>query len=220
LYFGKRIFDLFFASVALILSAPIIVIAILAIKLESRGNSVYKQRRVGRDGEYFELFKLRTMVIGAENLGAGLAVDQGDARITPIGKILRRTSIDELPNLVNVLKGEMSIVGPRPTVQQQVDKYTQRQRGRLKTKPGIAGWAQLHGRATLPWHKRIELDLWYVDNASLKLDFKILRATLTQVVRGDGIYRGKTGGWRDDLQESKSTASNECQDSAIDMSRR
>ena len=130
-------------------------------------------------------------------MGAGLAVDAGDARITRLGAILRRTSLDELPNLVNVLRGEMSIVGPRPTVQVQVDRYSERQRGRLSVRPGLTGWAQIHGRASLPWHERIELDLWYVEHASLALDLRILKRTAQMVAGGDGLYRGETGGWRE-----------------------
>jgi lipopolysaccharide/colanic/teichoic acid biosynthesis glycosyltransferase len=137
------------------------------------------------------------MVHGAEGMGAGLAVDAGDARITRVGAVLRRTSLDELPNLNNVLRGEMSIVGPRPTVQVQVDRYTERQRGRLSVRPGITGWAQVNGRASLPWHERIELDLWYVEHASLALDLRILAATVRMVLGGHGLYRGETGGWRE-----------------------
>ena len=130
-------------------------------------------------------------------MGAGLAIDAGDDRITRVGALLRRTSIDELPNLVNVLRGEMSLIGPRPTVQVQVDRYTDRQRGRLALRPGITGWAQVNGRASLPWHARIELDLWYAEHASLRLDLQILAATLRMVLGGQGLYRGETGGWRE-----------------------
>ena len=140
----------------------------MLIRLETHGHPIYRQRRVGRDGMPFELYKLRTMVSGAETMGAGLAINAGDSRITRLGAILRRTSVDELPNLVNVLRGEMSIVGPRPTVQVQVDRYTERQRGRLSVLPGLTGWAQIQGRASLPWSERIELDLWYVEHASLR----------------------------------------------------
>ena len=173
-----------------------------AIRLESAGHAVFRQRRVGRDGEPFELFKLRTMVHGAEGMGAGLVVDKGDARITRVGAFLRRTSLDELPNLINVLRGEMSLIGPRPTVQVQVDRYDERQRGRLLTRPGITGWAQVNGRASLPWHERIELDLWYVEHASLWLDVKIMWRSLRMVVGGHGLYRGETGGWRQPPRES------------------
>jgi lipopolysaccharide/colanic/teichoic acid biosynthesis glycosyltransferase len=166
------------------------------IRLESHGHPVYRQRRVGRDGVPFELYKLRTMVSGAERMGKGLAVDEGDDRITRLGRVLRRLSLDELPNLVNVLRGEMSIVGPRPTVQVQVDRYSDRQRRRLEALPGITGWAQINGRASLPWHERIELDIWYVEHASLRLDVEIVARTLRMVTTGHGLYRGETGGWR------------------------
>ena len=168
----------------------------MLIRLETHGHPIYRQRRVGRDGAPFELYKLRTMVSGAETMGAGLAVDAGDSRITRLGGVLRRTSMDELPNLVNVLRGEMSIVGPRPTVQVQVDRYSERQRGRLDVRPGLTGWAQIQGRASLPWHERIELDLWYVEHESLRLDLRIIWRTAAMVLGGDGLYRGETGGWR------------------------
>jgi lipopolysaccharide/colanic/teichoic acid biosynthesis glycosyltransferase len=150
----------------------------------------------GRRGEPFELFKLRTMVPGAETMGAGLIVDQGDDRITRVGALLRRTSLDELPNLINVVRGEMSLVGPRPTVQVQVDRYTERQMRRLDARPGITGWAQVNGRASLPWSERIELDIWYLEHATLRLDLKILLLSARMAITGHGLYRGETGGWR------------------------
>ena len=193
----KRALDLLGAGAALVAASPLLAIATVAIRLESPGHPIYRQRRVGRDGRAFEVYKLRTMVAGAESMGSGLAVDVGDARITRVGALLRRTSVDELPNLVNVLRGEMSLVGPRPTVQVQVDRYTERQRGRLRVRPGITGWAQVTGRASLPWHERIELDLWYVEHAGLRLDLRILVLTGRMVLGGDGLYRGETGGWRE-----------------------
>jgi lipopolysaccharide/colanic/teichoic acid biosynthesis glycosyltransferase len=196
-YRGKRALDVAVASAGLVVSAPVLAVAALLVRLETHGHALYRQRRVGRDGEPFELYKLRTMVHGAETMGAGLAVNVGDDRITRVGAVLRRTSLDELPNLFNVLQGEMSIVGPRPTVQVQVDRYTERQRGRLSVRPGITGWAQINGRASLPWHERIELDLWYVEHASLALDLRILAATVRMVLTGHGLYKGETGGWRE-----------------------
>jgi lipopolysaccharide/colanic/teichoic acid biosynthesis glycosyltransferase len=196
-YRGKRALDVAIASVALVVSAPLLALAALLIRLETHGHPIYRQRRVGRDGVPFELYKLRTMVSGAESMGAGLALSAGDARITRLGALLRRTSLDELPNLVNVLRGEMSVIGPRPTVQVQVDRYTERQRGRLAVLPGLTGWAQIQGRASLPWSERIELDLWYVEHASLALDLRILWRTVRMVVGGDGLYKGETGGWKD-----------------------
>ena len=192
-YRGKRALDVTVAAVVLAAGAPALAVAALLIRLESEGHPIYRQRRVGRDGVPFELYKLRTMVSGAETMGAGLAIDVGDSRITRLGAILRRTSLDELPNLVNVLRGEMSIVGPRPTVQVQVDRYTPRQRGRLSVPPGLTGWAQIQGRASLPWSERIELDLWYVEHASLALDLRILWRTVRMVVSGHGLYKGENG---------------------------
>jgi lipopolysaccharide/colanic/teichoic acid biosynthesis glycosyltransferase len=155
---------------------------------------LYRQRRVGRDGVDFELLKLRTMVVGAEHRGAGYAVDKGDARITGVGRVLRRLSLDELPQLWNVVRGDMSVIGPRPTLRYQVDRYSDRQRRRLEVKPGITGWAQVHGRAALPWEDRIELDVWYVEHRSPLLDMKILARTPRALFAG--TYRGATGGWR------------------------
>ena len=166
------------------------------MRLESPGHPIYTQTRVGKDGALFEIYKLRTMVHGAEFTGAGLAIHEGDDRITRLGRFLRRYSLDELPNLWNVLRGEMSIIGPRPTLQVQVDQYTDRERGRLAVKPGITGWAQVNGRASLPWSERIELDLWYVEHRTLSLDFEILVRTVRMVVTGQGLYKGETGGWR------------------------
>jgi lipopolysaccharide/colanic/teichoic acid biosynthesis glycosyltransferase len=191
-----RALDIAIASIALVLTSPILAAAMVAIRLESRGSPIYRQRRVGRDGVPFEMLKLRTMVSGAESIGAGMAVNYGDPRITRVGAILRRWSLDELPNLVNVLRGEMSIVGPRPTIQAQVDQYTPEQRRRLEVKPGITGWAQVNGRASLPWPERIELDVYYVEHRSLALDLRILAMTARMLVTGHGLYKGETGGWR------------------------
>jgi lipopolysaccharide/colanic/teichoic acid biosynthesis glycosyltransferase len=192
----RRAFDVAVAATGLALSSPLLVLAWVAIRLESRGGAIYRQRRVGLDGREFDVLKLRTMVDGAERLGAGLAVDKGDARITRIGALLRRTSLDELPNLVNVLRGEMSIVGPRPTLPGQVAQYTERELGRLAVRPGITGWAQVNGRASLPWSERIELDLWYIEHRSWRLDLEILLRSARMVFAGDGLYKGETGGWK------------------------
>jgi lipopolysaccharide/colanic/teichoic acid biosynthesis glycosyltransferase len=193
----KRALDLVVAAAGLVLAAPVLAAAVAAIRLESRGHPIYRQRRVGRGGRPFEVYKLRTMVSGAEGLGAGLAVDEGDTRITRVGALLRRTSLDEVPNLVNVLHGEMSLVGPRPTLQVQVDRYTDRQRRRLEARPGITGWAQINGRASLPWAERIELDIWYLEQATLRLDLRILALSARMAVTGHGLYRGESGGWRE-----------------------
>jgi len=191
----RRVFDVIVAGVALVLTAPVLLAAIVAIRVESAGHPIYRQRRVGRHGEPFDMFKLRTMVSGAEHIGAGIAVNYGDPRITRVGHLLRRFSIDELPNLVNVMRGEMSIIGPRPTIQVQVDQYTERQRRRLEVKPGLTGWAQVNGRASLPWQDRIELDIWYVEHQSIAIDMRIIAMTIRMLVKGEGLYKGKTGGW-------------------------
>jgi lipopolysaccharide/colanic/teichoic acid biosynthesis glycosyltransferase len=191
----RRAFDIGVATLALALAAPLLALAVAAIKLESRGPAIFRQRRVGKDGRPFDVLKLRTMVDGAEHVGAGLAIDAGDARITRVGALLRRSSLDELPNLLNVLRGEMSLIGPRPTLPTQVEQYTERQRGRLAIKPGITGWAQVNGRAALPWSQRIELDLYYIEHRSLALDLRILARTPALVLAGSGLYKGATGGW-------------------------
>ncbi|MDX6689132.1 MAG: hypothetical protein QOG15_589 [Solirubrobacteraceae bacterium] len=193
----RRAFDVVVATTMLVVTSPLLLVAIVAIRLESAGSPIYRQRRVGRDGREFDVIKLRTMVAGAETIGAGLAVDAGDARITRVGALLRRTSLDEVPNLVNVLKGEMAIIGPRPTIPVQVAQYTERERGRLAVRPGITGWAQVNGRTSLPWPERIELDLWYIEHRSWRLDAQILVRSARQVLGGEGIYKGATGGWRD-----------------------
>jgi lipopolysaccharide/colanic/teichoic acid biosynthesis glycosyltransferase len=182
------------ASLGLALASPFLAASALAIKLEDRGPVLYRQRRVGRGGEEFELLKLRTMVVGAETQGAGWAVNKGDPRITRVGRLLRRLSLDELPQLWNVVRGEMSLIGPRPTLAYQVERYTDRQRRRLEVKPGITGWAQIHGRARLPWEERIELDVWYVEHRSPLVDLKILLRTPLALF--GGTYKGETGGWR------------------------
>jgi len=191
----KRAFDVTIALAGSIVAAPVIALLSIAIRLESPGRAIYRQTRVGRGGELFSIYKLRTMVRGAEFTGAGLAIQEGDDRITRVGNLLRRYSLDELPNLWNVVRGEMSIVGPRPTLQVQVEQYSERQRGRLEVKPGITGWAQVNGRASLPWSERIELDLWYVEHRSLALDLKIVARTVEMVLNGKGLYKGEAGGW-------------------------
>jgi len=189
----NRAADVALGAVGLALTSPLLAAGALAVKLQDGGPVLYRQRRVGKDGEEFELLKLRTMVVGAEKLGAGYAVDRGDPRITRTGRLLRRLSIDELPQLWNVVRGEMSLIGPRPTLRYQVERYDERQRRRLEVKPGITGWAQIHGRAALPWEDRIELDVWYVEHRSPKVDLKILARTPLALF--GGTYKGETGGW-------------------------
>jgi lipopolysaccharide/colanic/teichoic acid biosynthesis glycosyltransferase len=190
----NRALDIAIAGAGLVVSSPFVALGALAVKLEDRGPVLYKQVRVGKDGADFELLKLRTMIVGAETKGAGFAVDKGDSRITRIGRFLRKSSIDELPQLWNVVRGDMSIIGPRPTLRYQVDQYDEEQLHRLDVKPGITGWAQIHGRAQLPWAERIELDLWYVRHHNWKTDLLILLRTPLALF--GGTYKGPSGGWR------------------------
>jgi lipopolysaccharide/colanic/teichoic acid biosynthesis glycosyltransferase len=195
----RRTVDILVSACVLLLASPLLALAAIAIRLESAGHPIYRQRRSGLDGRPFDVMKLRTMVDGAEHIGAGLAINTNDSRITRVGAFLRRTSLDELPNLLNVLRGEMSLIGPRPTLPVQVEQYTARQRGRLRVKPGITGWAQVNGRTSLPWSDRIELDLYYIANRSLLLDLRILWRTVAIVLGGSGMYKGHAGGWEGEL---------------------
>ena len=182
-----RVIDILISSLALIVLSPVLAIAAAAIKLGSRGPVLYRQRRAGRDGREFEMLKLRTMVEGSDPVGVGTAVVRDDPRVTRAGRFLRRTSLDEIPNLVNVLRGEMAIVGPRPTIPAQVKDYTSRQRRRHEVRPGITGWAQVQGRAGIPWEERIELDVEYVERRSLRLDLRILAKTIRLIATGHGL---------------------------------
>ena len=190
----NRAADVLIAGTALVVASPLLGIAALAVKLEDGGPVLYRQTRVGKDGAEFELVKLRTMVVGAETMGAGYAVNEGDSRITRAGRMLRRLSLDELPQLWNVVRGEMSVIGPRPTLRYQVERYSPHQRRRLDVKPGITGWAQIHGRAALPWGDRIELDVFYVERRTAWLDLKILARTPFALF--NGTYKGASGGWK------------------------
>jgi len=190
----NRALDVALAGAGLAVASPLLAAAAVAIKLEDGGPVLYRQTRVGKDGGDFELLKLRTMIVGAEQQGAGFAVDRGDSRITRVGRLLRRTSLDELPQLLNVVRGEMSLIGPRPTLRYQVERYSDHQRRRLDVLPGITGWAQIHGRASLAWAERIELDVWYVEHRSPLTDLLILLRTPLALF--GGTYKGATGGWR------------------------
>ncbi len=177
----KRWFDIILSLVLLVIFSPFIVIIALAIKITSPGEIVFRQQRVGRYGKNFYLLKFRSMVKNAQFFGSGMLLEENDARITLLGKFLRKTSLDELPQLINVLKGEMSIVGPRPAPLHHLPKYDDEQRRRLQVRPGITGWAQVNGRLALYWPQRIELDVWYIDHYSLWLDCKILIKTALTV---------------------------------------
>ena len=190
----NRALDVAIAGAGLAITSPLLAAAAIAVKLDDRGPVLFKQTRVGKHGRDFELLKLRTMVVGAEKQGAGYAVNVGDSRITRVGAVLRRTSLDELPQLWNVVRGDMSLIGPRPTLRYQVERYTERQRRRLEVLPGITGWAQIHGRAALSWDERIELDVWYVDHRSPLTDLLILLRTPLALF--GGTYKGDSGGWR------------------------
>jgi lipopolysaccharide/colanic/teichoic acid biosynthesis glycosyltransferase len=190
----NRVADAALAGVGLAIASPALALAAAAIKLQDGGPVLYRQRRVGLNGQEFELVKLRTMEVGAEHKGTGYAVNEGDPRITRVGRLLRRLSVDEIPQLWNVVRGDMSLIGPRPTLAYQVECYTPRQRRRLEVRPGVTGWAQIHGRARLPWDERIELDVWYVEHRSPWVDLKILARTPRALFAG--TYKGESGGWR------------------------
>ncbi len=183
-----RILDVAIAALALVVTSPLLLLAAIAIRLDSPGPAIYRARRTGMHGEEFELLKLRTMYQGADPVGVGSPVYPGDARVTRVGRLLRRFSLDELPNLVNVLTGELAIVGPRPTLAAQVEAYTPHQRRRLEVRPGLTGWAQVNGRAGIPWEERIELDVWYVQHRTFVLDLRILARTVALLVTGRGLY--------------------------------
>ena len=191
----KRAVDIAGATVGLILAAPLLLAGAVAILLEDGWPVLFSQRRPGLHGEPFTILKLRTMVKGAVSQGPGIAVNAGDRRILRCGDVLRKSAVDELPQLVNVLRGEMALVGPRPTVQEQVDRYTPHQMRRLDMKPGLTGWSQIQGRTSIPWSQRIELDIWYVDHWSLGLDLRIVLRTFAQLARPAETYKGTTGGW-------------------------
>jgi lipopolysaccharide/colanic/teichoic acid biosynthesis glycosyltransferase len=191
----KRAMDLAIACLAAVVVLPLMAVIAIVIRLDSRGPALLRQTRVGRHGEDFELLKFRTMVVGAHTMGSGWLIAERDPRITRVGHFLRRWSLDELPQLFNVLRGDMSIIGPRPTLRYQVDQYTDFQRRRLEVRPGITGWAQVQGRNDLSWPARIELDVHYVEHRSLRLDLEILRRTVRVLATPSGIYNEARGDW-------------------------
>lgn len=184
----KRMIDILVSSMGMFIFSPLGVLMLILIKLDSKGPIFFKQERVGKDGHPFQIFKFRTMVEGAVHMGAGYLIEKDDFRITRVGKFLRRTSLDELPQLINILRGEMSLVGPRPTLRYQVEQYDDWQKRRLLVKPGVTGWAQIHGRNELSWNERIEYDIWYLEHWSVSLDLKILMKTLWIVLKRKGLY--------------------------------
>ena len=181
----KRFLDVTASFLGLVLLSPLLLAVSLLIKIDSRGPVIFRQKRIGRNGKVFEIYKFRSMCVGAEKTGSGVYSGKGDARVTRIGKILRATSIDELPQLLNILKGEMSFVGPRPPLTYhpwKYEEYTDFQKRMFEVRPGITGWAQVNGRKDVEWHKRIELNIWYVDHMSLLLDIKIMFMTAFKVL--------------------------------------
>ena len=192
---AKRALDVAIAGLAAAIAGPFMLLIALAIRLEDRGPALLRQSRVGMHGEDFDLLKFRTMIADAHTVGSGWLVAERDPRITRVGRVLRKWSLDELPQMFNVLRGEMSIVGPRPTLRYQVDQYTPFQRRRLDAKPGITGWAQIRGRNSLRWPERIELDVWYVEHQSLRLDLLILLRTVPMILKPSGVYNEARGDW-------------------------
>lgn len=181
----KRFLDVTASFLGLVLLFPLLLTVSILIKIDSRGPVIFRQKRIGRNGKVFEIYKFRSMCVGAEKTVSGVYSGKGDARVTRIGKILRATSIDELPQLLNILKGEMSFVGPRPPLTYhpwKYEEYTDFQKRMFEVRPGITGWAQVNGRKDVEWHKRIELNVWYVDHMSLLLDIKIMFMTAFKVL--------------------------------------
>lgn len=192
----KRFLDVTASFLGLVLLSPLMLAVSILIKIDSRGPVIFRQTRIGRNGKVFEIYKFRSMCVGAEKNGSGVYSGKGDARVTRIGKILRATSIDELPQLLNILKGEMSFVGPRPPLTYhpwKYEEYTDSQKRMFEVRPGITGWAQVNGRKDVEWHKRIELNVWYVDHMSLLLDIKIMFMTAFKVLtKADNENSGAT----------------------------
>ncbi len=181
----KRCMDIILALLVLIFASPVMLITAIAIKLDSKGAVIFKQKRLGLDGKEFEIMKFRSMCVGAENTGSGVYSGKNDARVTKVGKFIRATSIDELPQVINILRGDMSFIGPRPPLTYHpwpLTEYTEEQKRMFAVRPGITGWAQVHGRKDVEWNKRIVLNVWYVDNCSFKLDVKIFFMTIFKVI--------------------------------------
>jgi lipopolysaccharide/colanic/teichoic acid biosynthesis glycosyltransferase len=194
--FGKRLIDILVSLMALaVLWLPMLIVA-LVVKLDSPGPAIFRQERLGRDGKVFHIYKFRSMCLNAEHTGSGVYSEKGDSRVTKVGRILRATSIDELPQFINILRGDMSFIGPRPPLTYHpwpIDSYTQEQKRMFEVRPGVTGWAQVNGRKGVEWNKRIKLNVWYVDNVSLWLDLKIFFMTIAKVAsNADNANTGAT----------------------------
>lgn len=196
----KRAFDIVLSLLILIVLAIPLLLVALAIKLDSKGPVIFRQERVGRNGKVFQIYKFRTMCVGAEHTGSGVYSEKGDTRVTRVGRILRATSVDELPQAINILKGDMSFIGPRPPLTYHpwpYEEYTEQQLRMFEVRPGITGWAQVNGRKTVEWNERIKLNVWYVDHVSFRLDVKIFFLTFFKVLsNADNVSEGATVGDR------------------------
>ena len=194
--FFKRAFDLLISVFALLLTWPLLLLVAVLVKIDSKGPVLFKQERLGRGGRIFKILKFRSMVVDAEHTGSGVYSEKGDARVTRIGRFIRATSLDELPQLFNILRGDMALIGPRPPLTYHpwpIGEYTDEQRRMFEIRPGITGWAQVNGRKGVEWHKRIELNVWYVDHVSFWLDVKIFFLTIFKVLkRSDNANVGET----------------------------
>lgn len=182
--FFKRLIDILISFTGLVILLPIILLTALAVKIESKGPIIFKQERLGKGGKVFKIYKFRSMCVGAEHTGSGVYSGKGDARVTKVGRFIRATSIDELPQFFNILKGDMSLIGPRPPLTYHpwtVDKYTKEQFRMFSVRPGLTGWAQINGRKDVEWNKRIELNCWYTENISFWLDIKIFFISIFKV---------------------------------------
>lgn len=200
----KRVMDVFFSAILLILGAIPLLIVALIVKLESKGPALFKQERLGMNGKVFKIYKFRSMVVGAEKQGSGVYSGKNDARVTKVGKIIRATSIDELPQLINILKGEMSFIGPRPALTYHpwpFEEYTEEQKKMFAVRPGVTGWAQVNGRKEVEWPRRIEMNVWYVENMSFLLDLKIFFKTIIKVfTNADNVNSTETAKWGNDAK--------------------
>ena len=210
----KRLFDIVLSFIGLVILSPLFLIISLLIKIDSRGPVIFKQERIGKDEKLFNIYKFRSMCVGAEQQGTGQYSFSGDPRVTRVGKIIRATSLDEIPQLVNILKGDMSFVGPRPPLTYhpwKIEEYTPEQRRMFEVRPGITGWAQVNGRKEVEWHERIRLNVWYVDHCSLLLDLKIIFKTVAKVAKNeDNMNHGVTvvGSASDDVRENENESAN------------